>query len=93
MRPFEADPRIHIGVGTSAWLVALWDTQMPLPQWLTTAEQAAFKAGFVAAGAANGKERTRRPNYPTYNERAAFNDGWDTYAKKTRTLPHPTSRR
>lgn len=58
---------------------------MALNKWLTTAEQAAFKAGFAAAAAA-GKERSRRPDYPTYNERAAFNDGWDTFMK-TRKLP------
>ncbi len=61
-------------------------------QWLTTAEQAAFKAGLKAAAAAEGKGRSRRPDYPTYNERAAFNDGWDTFIKKTRKLPLPSRR-
>jgi len=46
---------------------------MAIQLWITTAEQAAFRAGLKAA--AEGKGGNCRPDYPTYNERAAFNDG------------------
>lgn len=44
--------------------------------WVTKAELKAFREGWAAAE--KGLSRRERPLYPTYNERAAFKDGWDT---------------
>lgn len=44
--------------------------------WETKAELKAFREGWAAAN--QGLSRRDRPPYPTYNERAAFKDGWDT---------------
>lgn len=48
--------------------------------WVTAAEKTAFRAGWDAAAA--GKARSCRADYLAYNERAAFNDGWDSFTRK-----------
>ena len=45
--------------------------------WHTKVETQAFDDGYNAAKA--GKSRQNLPNYPSYNERAAFKDGWDSF--------------
>ncbi len=50
-------------------------------KWTLGVEIIAFAAGVKTA--ASGQSRRRRPRYDSYNERAAFNDGWDTHTWHT----------
>ena len=58
---------------------------MAMSVWTRKDDLIAFEHGQEAArqGAARVPQRT----YATYNERAAFNDGWDTVSKKRRGTP------
>ena len=47
--------------------------------WLRREDIAAFEDGRIAAS--SGLARVPKRSYASYNERAAFNDGWDFYTR------------
>ncbi len=51
-------------------------------RWPTRGEQLSFTRGWAAAG--EGQARTRLPGLLSYNERAAFVDGWDSFHETQR---------
>ncbi len=53
--------------------------------WHRAEDLAAFEEGRQANQ--RGAPRVAPEHYPTYNERAAFNDGWDSAAKDGRKRP------